>query len=122
MAKRSSAASLRMSSKSILGLQPGYDLRPYVRLSVTSDQNSEMLQADAALAGIFNDANLFRHCVHEWSYRNRRRNIVSCINYRQSRNRKTGRSDKLSANLQHAAKETIFAIKPVNDFVHQFAW
>jgi hypothetical protein len=93
-----------------------------VRLGVASDQNSEMLQADAALARIFNDASLFRHCVRERFYRNGGCNVVGSINYRQSRNRKTRRSDAPSTNRQYAAEKTIFAIKPVNDVMHQFAW
>ena len=48
-------------------------------LGIASDQNSEMLQADTALAGIFNDANLSLYCVREWFYRNGRCNVVGCI-------------------------------------------
>ena len=33
---------------------------------VASDQNSEMLQADAEFTGIFNNLRVFRHCIREW--------------------------------------------------------
>ena len=34
-------------------------------LSVASDQNPKMLQADTEFAGIFNNPNILRHCIRE---------------------------------------------------------
>ena len=51
---------------SVPKFQPGYDFRPYMSLCVASDQNSEMLQADAEFAGIFNNLRVFHHCIREW--------------------------------------------------------
>src|SRR6516165_4624570 len=81
-----------------------------------------MLKADTEFAGIFNDLSIFRHCIRERLQRDRRSNVVGGINDHQCWNRQTGWADKPFTNLQHATAETIFAIKPFDDLMHQFAW
>ena len=91
-------------------------------LSVASDQNPKMLQADTEFAGIFNNLHVFCHCIREWLQRIQRSNFVGGINDRQCRDRQSGRADNLFPNLQLVVAETVFAIKPFDDLMHQFAW
>src|SRR5262249_54835825 len=69
---------------SLSRVEPGGDFRPHIATGFATDQDSEMLQADAELAGVLDDPHIrCLHCVDEGLDRGQRRHFIGDVHNRE---------------------------------------
>ena len=94
---------------------PRGNVRPHLGVRLTSDQDPEVLQADADLARIFDDAGVAcRHCVYKWPDRVESSDIVRRVDNCKRGHRHTLRTDQGAVNRQSALAKKVLAIEPLD--------
>src|SRR5258706_6348404 len=103
-------------------LEPGDDLRPYLCVGGTPDENAQMRQADADFAGMLDDSGILgRHFINEWCNRGHRCNFVGRIDDRKRGNRHAGGRDRPVEDRQGPMIEAVLTIKPLDNLSDQLA-
>jgi len=110
-------SNLRISA---MRVEPGKNAGPYCPMRLSADEEREVLQADAGLAGIFVKlAKSCRHCVDKGCNRLPRRDGVGGVGDRQHRQPQRRRSEKLVTDAQGSGAEPVFVVRPFEDLVNQ---